>query len=339
MRLVLVSLFAIGGIVAGAFVWLSSAGDGGGTRARLDYAGTSGAIARRGDGSSTSRGASPTGGGSKRTSPPASGSKRSVGIVPALLEKGPHGALPRISPDGRAAWKVYGRAHNTKDRRPRIAVIITGLGLKRDVTESAIEDLPGVVSLAFSVYGRNLKALAASARKSGHEVLVTLPLETAEESGHDPGPRALVASLSTGKNRDRLHWIMGRTGGYVGLVAYPVGLFGKSGALNLVLGEARKRGVLVIDGRPGPRKDGAAVFGQTGVVWSKVTVWLDRNPAPAALDAAFRKAEAAARRNGTAVVIGQPYPLTLTRVRSWLESFPKKGIVAAPVSAVVRAGK
>jgi polysaccharide deacetylase 2 family uncharacterized protein YibQ len=81
------------------------------------------------------------------------------------------------------------------------------------------------------------------------------------------------------------------------------------------------------------------VFGQTGVVWSKVTVWLDRNPAPAALDAAFRKAEAAARRDGTAVVIGQPYPLTLTRVRSWLESFPKKGIVAAPVSAVVRAGK
>jgi hypothetical protein len=233
MRLVLVSLFAIGGIVAGAFVWLSSAGDGGGTRARLDYSATTGAITRRSDSGSNSRRSSPTDGGAKRTIPSARQSKRSVQVVPALLEKGPHGALPKISPDGRAAWRVYGRPHNARDRRPRIAVIITGLGLKRDVTESAIDDLPGVVSLAFSVYGRNLKALAASARKAGHEVLVTLPLETAEDSGHDPGPRALAASLSTGKNRDRLHWItnQGRSiwswakrvnGAYLSLTDVPV---------------------------------------------------------------------------------------------------------------------
>ena len=337
MRLVLVSLFAIGGIVAGAFVWLSSAGDGGGTRARLDYNKSPNTVSRRNDGTAgplrNPRGNNPRG--NQRTGP-----LRSVQAVPALLEKGPHGALPRIARDGRAAWRVYGRPYNRKDRRPRIAVIITDLGLKRDVTESAIEDLPGVVSLAFSVYGRNLKALAASARKSGHEVLVTLPLETPEDSGHDPGPRALVASLAAKQNRDRLHWIMGRAGGYVGLVAYPIGVFGKTGrAFDRILAEARKRGVLIIDGRPGPRSDAAALFGQSGVVWSKVTVWLDRHPSPGALDAAFRKAEAAARRDGTAVVIGQPYPLTLTRVRSWLETFAKKGIVAAPVSAVVRAGK
>jgi polysaccharide deacetylase 2 family uncharacterized protein YibQ len=336
MRLVLVSLFAIGGIVAGAFVWLSSAGDGGGTRTRLDFNKSPNAFTRRSNGGavpSRSPQRTPDAG---RTSQPL----RSVRIVPALLEKGPHGALPRIAQDGRAAWQVYGRPHNKRDRRPRIAVIITDLGLKRDVSESAIEDLPGVVSLAFSVYGRNLKTLAAAARKAGHEVLVTLPLQTAEDSGYDPGPRALVASKGARENRDRLHWIMGRTGGYVGLVAYPIGVFGKTRAsFDQILGEARKRGILVIDGRPGPRSDAAALFGKSGVVWSKVTVWLDRHPSPGTLDAAFRKAEATARRHGTAVVIGQPYPLTLTRVRSWLESFAKKGIAAAPVSAIVRAGQ
>ncbi len=336
MRLVLVSFFALGGIVAGAFVWLSSAGDDGGTRARLDFSTSKSTFSRRPDGGAGPL-RNPRGNGSNGSaSPPL----RSVRIVPALLEKGPHGALPRISRDGRAAWRVYGRAYNAKDRRPRIAVIITNLGLKRDVTESAIEDLPGVVSLAFSVYGRDLKTLAASARKARHEVLVTLPLETAEDSGHDPGPRALATSATAKENRDRLHWIMGRAGGYVGLVAYPFGVFGRTGnALDPILSEARKRGVLVIDGRPGPRRDGAALFAKSGVVWSKVTVWLDRHPSPGALDAGFRKAEAAARRHGTAVVIGRPYPLTLTRVRSWLESFAKKGIVAAPVSAVVRAGQ
>lgn len=336
MRLVLVSLFAIGGVAAGAFVWMSSTGDTGGTRARLDFS-QAPANSRRGNATPlrlVPDGAPRQGNGS----PVRRGPLRSVQVVPALLEKGPHGALPRIARDGRAAWRVYGRPYNRNDRRPRIAVVITGLGMKQDVTESAIEDLPGVVSLAFSVYGRKLKDHAAAARRRGHEVLVTLPLETSEDSGHDPGPRALLTNLSAKENRDRLHWIMGRTRGYVGLLAWPVGAFATSNALDIVLGEARKRGVLLIDGRPGQRRDGAPVFGRSGVVWSKVTVWLDRDPSPGSLDAAFRRAEAAARRDGAAVVIGQPYPLTLTRVRSWLETFRRKGIVAAPVSAVVRSG-
>ena len=330
MRSVLVSLFAIGGMVAGAFIWLSSTGDTGSTRVRLDFSRASPSPLRL----------TPNGRANSGNAAPADRTAlRSVQVVPALLEKGPHGSLPRIATDGRAAWQVYGRPYNRKDGRPRIAVIITGLGLKRDMTEASIGDLPGVVTLAFSVYGRNLKAFAAAARRAGHEVLVTLPLETPKGSGHDPGPRALATNLSATKNRDRLHWIMGRTGGYVGLVAWPVGNFAKSGTLSAILTEARKRGVLVIDGRPGPRREGAGLFAPSGVVWSKVTVWLDRDPSPGALDAAFRKAEAAARRDGAAIVIGQPYPLTLTRVRSWLESFDGKGLAAAPVSAMVRAGK
>ena len=163
MRLVLISLFAVGGMVAGAFVWLSSTEDPQGVRVRLDISQASprdranaplrlgpGNDGRKGDGALTRR-----------------VPLRSVRIVPALLEKGPHGALPRIATDGRAAWRVYGRPHDRSDRRPQIAVIITDLGLKKDVTESAIEDLPGVVTLAFSIYGRDLKAHAAAARESG----------------------------------------------------------------------------------------------------------------------------------------------------------------------------
>jgi polysaccharide deacetylase 2 family uncharacterized protein YibQ len=337
MRLVLISLFAVGGMVAGAFVWLSSTGEPQGVRVRLDFSQASPSRTRGGPTAPLRLGRD-NGGRNDDRALTRRVPLRSVRIVPALLEKGPHGALPRIASDGRAAWRVYGRPHDRSDRRPRIAVIITDLGLKKDVTESAIEDLPGVVTLAFSIYGRDLKTHAAAARKAGHEVLVTLPLETAEDSGHDPGPRALVASLSARQNRDRLYWIMGRTPGYVGLVAWPVGVFSRKGPLKEVLGEARKRGILVIDGRPGPREDGAKLFAPSGVVWSKVTVWLDREPSPNALDAAFRKAEATARRAGAAIVIGQPYPLTLTRVRSWLESFSRKGLVPAPVSAVVRAG-
>lgn len=356
MRLALYSVLVLAGAAAAGAVWLSKTPpEPAGVQVGLDFSQPNG-IARTRAGAGSSQAAitpqrtasTPPTAGTPPPAGPADGAggadtpdtgQRSVTVVPALVEKGPHGELPRISPDGRTAWRVYSRPFDRSDRRPRIAVIITDLGLKRDVTESAIEDLPGVVSLAFSPYGRDLAGLAVAARRAGHEVLIALPLETPPDSGTDPGPRALLASLPPDSNRDRLHWIMGRASAYVGLVAWPIGVFaGRDAALKLILDEARDRGIVVIDGRPADAAGGKSILARPGVVWGQVTVWLDRNPSPRAMEAAFRKAEQVAKKHGRAIVIGRPYPLTLTRVRGWLEGLAEKGLVAAPVTAVVRKG-
>ena len=57
---------------------------------------------------------------------------------PALLEAGPHGRLPRIGPDGRSSIRTYGRPFDRADPRPRVGLVIGGLGMNAAVTEEAI---------------------------------------------------------------------------------------------------------------------------------------------------------------------------------------------------------
>src|SRR3546814_2917386 len=59
-----------------------------------------------------------------------------------------------------------------EDKRPRIAVVLTGLGLSDSATAAAIEELPSAVTLSFSPYARDLERWIALARARGHEVML-----------------------------------------------------------------------------------------------------------------------------------------------------------------------
>ena len=65
--------------------------------------------------------------------------------VPALLEPGPFGPLPRIAADGRRPFLAYARPFDADDPRPQIALLILGLGLQAEQTETALR-LPGEVA-------------------------------------------------------------------------------------------------------------------------------------------------------------------------------------------------
>ena len=71
---------------------------------------------------------------------------------PALLQETSRGALPIIGPDGREPWREYGRMIDPAGEQPRLAVIVSGLGLSSDATMSAIR-LPKEVTLSFTPYG------------------------------------------------------------------------------------------------------------------------------------------------------------------------------------------
>src|SRR5689334_12612494 len=55
----------------------------------------------------------------------------------ALIEDSPDGPLPRIGADGRTPMAAYAAAFDLKDRRPRIAVVVTGLGVSEANTPQA----------------------------------------------------------------------------------------------------------------------------------------------------------------------------------------------------------
>ena len=254
---------------------------------------------------------------------------------PALIERTGVGPLPRVSPDGRKPWRVYARPFDTGDRRPRIAVIVTNLGLSGAATEAAIQRLPGAVTLAFAPYAKELEAWITLARTAGHEVLLGLPMEPVDVPVRNLGPHTLLTSLDNAQNRARLHWMLGRVAGYVGVVNQMGSRFTASPLhVRPVLWELKERGLLFVDSRSSLRSVAARMATELGLPRVINNRFIDAEASRNAIDGRLAELERIARRSGYAVGIGQPFPVTLDRLALWTRTVEDRGFALSPVSAV-----
>ena len=90
--------------------------------------------------------------------------------------------------------------------KPKIALIITNLGLNRKSTELALT-LPSECALGFLPYTKTLKPLLNKAQNKGHEIYLYLPLQTTQSSDNH-GKHALTTSLPPEEMALRLHLIL-----------------------------------------------------------------------------------------------------------------------------------
>jgi uncharacterized protein len=254
---------------------------------------------------------------------------------PALLETTPKGPLPIISGDGRQSWRVYARPFDRADQRPRVALLITGLGPSGAATETSINELPGAVTLAFDPYTRRLGEWIELARAAGHEVVLSLPMEPAEYPRFDPGPHTLLTSLSAKENLDRLDWVLSRVTGYVGLTNMMGSRFTASEANLLpVFDELKKRGLMFIDGRPSEQSVAGNLAQSMGLPRVIGDQNLDEEATREVIDRHLAALEAQAKRNGSALGVGFAYPVTLERIALWTKTLDQKGLALAPASAL-----
>lgn len=257
--------------------------------------------------------------------------------VPALLEPSafPPALLPRIGADGRTPRAVYARPA-VADGRPRVALVLAGLGLADADTRTAIERLPGPVTLAFSAYSPDPDPLVALARAGGHELLQSLPMEPEGAPFDNPGDRALTTSLRPAENLRHLEWVMGRTQGYVGLTGASDGMRGErfaalASGFNMALDAISRRGLLYLDPRP---TEGRAAD-PLPAPHVRTDYVLDDPPGRADIDAKLVALERLARDRGFAVgLAGQIRPATLDKIVAWAQAAEGRGIQLVPVSAL-----
>ncbi|MCS6803446.1 MAG: divergent polysaccharide deacetylase family protein [Dehalococcoidia bacterium] len=282
--------------------------------------------------------------------------------APSLAEQGGSAAVPRLEPTVEArreplleaerrtgsdsaprgesaaasppAWRAFARPFDEADRRPRLAVLVVGLGMSETATRFAIEQLPGAISLAFSPYGLNLDTQMAAARAAGHEVLLGIPMEPANFPLNDPGPRALMTGNPPPENMARLQWVLGRGTGYVGVTnAASAVLRGErfmtaTEAMRPVYEVLQQRGLLFIEARPGERAP-------TAVPSRTADLVVDERMSRPEIEARLADLERLARERGVALGIAGPAQLTLERLAAWSQGVEFRGILLAPVSAVV----
>ena len=265
-------------------------------------------------------------------------SDKNTPIAQRLLETSRHGPIPTIGPDGARPADIYARPvkpNAGKPDGPRIAIVVGGLGISTSATQEAITKLPGPVTLAFAPYAPDGERLVARARAGGHEALLQLPMEPFDYPDNDPGPQTLLMSLSADQNLDRMHWLMSRFQGYVGIANFMGARFTASEpALSPVLREVAKRGLVYLDDGSSPRSLASQIAGANNLPFAKAEILLDAVPTPVNIDRALTRLEAIARERGTAVGIASALPASIERIAQWAKAAESRGITLVPISAV-----
>jgi polysaccharide deacetylase 2 family uncharacterized protein YibQ len=257
----------------------------------------------------------------------------------ALLERvagDPPRFLPRIASDGRAPMAVYAAGFPPGTQGPRVGLILAGFGLDHPGSEAAAKALPGGVTLAVSPYARDLDPLLASVRASGHEYLLSVPMEPRGFGLNDPGDQALMTALPPEENARRLDRVLSRVAGYVGVTGALGRLRGERFAaeavlIDPVLRAVAGRGLLYVD----PRPDAPPL----PAVWSRhVDVLVDDTGTDSEIDAQLAELSRIARERGSALgLAGAVRPVTVERIAAWTRQLAAQGIELAPVSALVEA--
>ena len=259
-------------------------------------------------------------------------------LDPKLFETTRHGMIPKIGPNGARAFALYAEKRDVPDNKkdwPRIAVIVGSLGISASGTADAVAQLPPPVTLALAPYGVDLEKLAEQARAQKHEVLLQVPMEPFDYPDNDPGPQTLLTSLSSEQNIDRLHWLMSRFQGYVGLLSYMGGKFtAAESSLSPVLRESAKRGLIYVDDGASTRSIASQLAGSQNLPFAKTDIVIDAVPTPTEIDHALARLELSAREHGSAVGLATALPATVARIADWTKTVESRGFVLVPITMV-----
>ncbi len=247
--------------------------------------------------------------------------------IAGLSQPGPNGPLPVIAPDGRTPAVAYARPFRPNGK-PRVALIVGGLGLNAVTTRAAIERLPSEVTLSFVPYAEGLQGWIDLARAQGHEVLIEIPMEPTGYPDNDPGAQTLLTSSSPDDIQAKLAWVLGRATGYFGVTNYLGDRFVTSDAgMTALMSVLRQRGLAFLDDGTARGKPGA---------WSRATAdrVIDETQSPAAIAAQLNAIEALAKSRGQALGSGFSYPVTVEAAARWTAGLDQRGLQLAPASAL-----
>ena len=165
--------------------------------------------------------------------------------------------------------------------------------------------------------------------------MLHLPMEPTGRA--DPGPGALLVSMSDNDIGRRTAAALDAMEGYVGVNNHMGSRFTafKPG-MQTALQQIRARGLLFLDSRTTAQTVGEQIALEVGVPTLPRNVFLDDEETLASVRRKLVETEEVARRQGYAVAIGHPHDVTLQALAEWLPTLQAKGLALAPITAVLR---
>jgi len=263
--------------------------------------------------------------------------------VKAVSERGPFGSLPKVARNGRKPFDVYSSKLSKTilhSGKPKIALVISGMGINVKLTNQAIRELPGFVTFAFAPYGRDLQTMINAARKRGHEVILHLPMEPFGYPGVNPGPRTLLASAEPQDNLKNLKWMMSRFSGYSGVTNYLGAKFTTDGgALLPVFSQIKSRGLVYFDDSTNGETLTGSIARAVQLPKRTADIAINANGSFSAIQQSLTELEDMARRKGFAIGTATGLAETIDAVEAWSRDLEERGVLLVPLSLAYRGAK
>lgn len=213
------------------------------------------------------------------------------------------------------AWSATAVAERITDNnntliRPSIALIIDDLGDQHIPGHQAVA-LPGPVACAFLPFGHYTRKLARQAHSRGKEVMLHLPMQSVADDPVDLN--GIVLDMTQQQLKRTLQTVLAAVPHVSGVNNHRGSLITRHpGHMTWLMQSIREHGDLFfVDSRTTAATVALRIAAEYGIPSIERKVFLDTDRQPDAVLAQFRRLVDIARRDGTALAIGHPYPETL----------------------------
>ena len=234
-------------------------------------------------------------------------------------------------------WKKLARPYQNRKENPRIGVVIYGLGTSAAATRSAIQGLPGAVTLAFSPYTSRLGDWIDIARAASHEVLIMITPWKIKKWGLKQTEPQQPINFESNNTLNVLSSVLSREKDYIGVTNYfPPGSNFETRDLQKLFQILKEKGLLFLESRPSEEKLSRDISNKFKLPFAANKIFIDNLASRTAIRKKLEEAEQLAQSHGEVIVMGFFYPVTLELLVAWTRNLDTRGFSLAPISALAK---
>lgn len=207
---------------------------------------------------------------------------------------------------------------------PKVAIVIDDLGYQKQMAVDFIDlDIP--LTLSFLPQAPFAKEMANHAFQKGKETLLHLPMEPKAYPETDPGPGALLTSMTDGEIQKILEKDLDAFPQITGVNNHMGSRFTEDqDKMAVVLKTIKGRKLFFLDSRTTPQSAVLSVASLVGVKAIRRDIFLDHVSEKMAIGQQLEELIRLAQERGLAVACGHPYPQTLQAIKEKMSDLRDK---------------